>query len=454
MKKLIPFLLVLLLISCQSFLIPSTPYWVDKKPGGNSKYVYFIGHGTARDYQLAKNNAYLEALEETSVYVGKEIQEIYYRELLASDKVAQLGMKLNSQYVSSNDGVYDYYVLFRANRKNIESNWSDSYKDLLAKEEEIGNLISLAMDEYKNSNDVQSVRYLLKALEISLVFEPRNSEYQSKPLFEKVMKQINQVELKLKSFDSDTASAVVQLSRRYGILHPPVKNANIAANFTVREMEKGNVVTSLVYMTDNKGQAFFTNINPYMVSEGEIVFSIDMESELEDLALVAPKEYVDSLQSLLAEKQLSFSYKLSINDNKKYGILFYEYDENGIRLESEKAKEAFVSSLKGEGIEFEEVSSTEEELEFIIEDIREKYPHLDYIIFSRLGAIESVKIRDEFVYSIGGEAFVIELDTKKEIAKEEKVRLASWKTDKMEALYLGLEEYGKILALKFLSVFK
>lgn len=454
MKKVLPFLLVLLLFSCQSILIPSTPYWVDRKPGGNNRYVYFIGHGTARDYQLAKNNAYLEALEETSVYVGKDIQEIYYRELLATDNVAQLGMKLNSQFVANNDGIYDYYVLFRANRKNVESNWSDDYKALLAKEAEIGNLISLAMDEYKNNNDVQSVRYLLKALEISLIFEPRNSEYQSKPLFEKVMKQINQIELKLKSFDSGTASAVVKLSRHYGILYPPVKNANIAANFTVREIGKGNVVTSLVYMTDNKGQAFFTNINPYMVSEGEIVFSIDMERELQDLSLAAPKEYVDSIRAVLVEKQLSFSYKLSIRDNKKYGILFYEYDENGVRLDSEKAKEVFVSSLKEEGIEFEEVSSTEEELEFIIEEIREKYPHLDYIVFSRLGAIESEKIRDEFVYSIGGETSVIELRTKKEIAKEEKIRIASWKTDKREALVMGLEEYGKILALKFLSVFK
>lgn len=446
--------LIIFLTSCQSFFVSSIPTWSITKPKDTNKWVYFVGKGEDKDPQLAKNKAYLDALQASAEFVGAEVVETYYRELFDTDAIAQFGMTVSKQYQTTVEDIVEYYVLFKASRRSIESNWSEDYKKILAHEEEIKTLLADSVEDYKNNNDVESVNKILKALARSLTFDIKNEELKSSVILEKALLQLSQIEINIKKYNPRTAEAEVKLTRKYGILHPPVKNAIVNASFMTYEPLASQIPSSIVYMTDNKGRFTFSPINPYFVKKGQVTFLLDMESELYNLSLVAPKEYLENLEQVISNIRVSFDYELEQkNSSEKVGISLTEYREDGQRLFSNYAQDTFISYFNTENTNLTTITLNEEEFDFILEEVKENYPEIKYLIWGRVGVLDNTVVDDEYMYSIGGDVYLIDVSNKTVIKEESLAKVSSFDFDRNIALMKGFEKYGKLLAVNYISNF-
>lgn len=454
MKKYFYLVLLILLASCESIFVSSIPTWSITKPKDSNKWVYFVGKGEDKDAQLAKNKAYLNALQDAAEFVGSDVVETYYRELVDTDAIAQFGITVSKQYQTNIEETVEYYVLFKASRKSIESNWSEDYKKTLAQEEEIKKLLSAAIEDYKNNNDVESVNKILKALALSFTFEIKNEELQSSIILEKALHQLSQIEINIKKYNPKTAEAEVKLTRKYGILHPPVKNAIVNASFMTYEPLASQIPSSIVYMTDNKGKFTFSPINPYFVKKGQVTFLLDMETALYNLSLVAPKEYLESLEKVISSIRVSFDYEQEQKiSSENVGISLTEYREDGQRLFTNLAQDTFVSYFNAENTNLTTITLNEEEFDFILEEVKENYPDIKYLIWGRVGVLDNAVVEDEYMYSIGGDIYLIDVDSKTIIKEESLARVSSFDFDRTTALTKGFQKYGKLLAVKYIANF-
>ncbi len=459
MRKYISFFVLLILItitSCNSLFLPdATPTWAINIPQNSKKWVYFYGYGNATNVQLAKNRANIDVLESVASYIGSDISETYYREISDNSSVVGLGMDLYREAdLTLSDGSIEYHVLYRANRTILEDNFSDEYKEILETENRIENLLSLALEDYKENNDVESISKLLNALSLSLTFPVRNEEYSSEVLLDKVLGQLSELKIKVSKVKSDKGEAEVKLVRTYGLFHPPVKNANVSARFMTYEPLANQVESSIIYKTDDRGKFLFTPINPYMVKEGTVTFYLDMETELYNLALVAPVDYVKKINDVIANIQISFDYSIeSKGSAESVGIILNEFNEEGRKLNTSFAQDTFVEYFESQNVLIKSVSSVEEELELAIEDVKANYPELRYLIWGRVGSVDSVMLGSDISYSISGDIYLVDLSTK-EILKEERLAsVASWNESSEVALTEGFKKYGKLIAVKYISQF-
>jgi hypothetical protein len=452
--SLVSVLLLLLLASCQTLFVSSVPAWAVKKPANSKKWVYFLGTGTASELRLARNKAYLAALQEAGEFVGADIAETYYRELTDTGRVEQLGMEIYRQWQTSNEGNVECYVLFRASRSSMEGNWSDEYRETIRKESEIDRLLALSLEQYKANNDVDSVNSLLSALAISLSYSPTNPRYQSREILDLAISRLEKIEIKIKNSNPATGAASVKLTRSYGLLYPPVKNAPVTAEFTTYEPLGYKAVSRLSFLSDRRGELTFSPLNPYTSKSGRVTFRLDLDEELSKIAAVAPREYLQRLDEVISSVNVSFEYSLAPNaDAEKVGIAFAEFGEEGERLETHYARAAFTECFEQEDIRLTTLELDEEELEYIIDEAREKYPEIEQLIWARVGILDSADASDETLYSVGGEVYLINLISGRIEQNETLAKVAVWAKDGKAAVKDGFEKFGKLLAVKFISHF-
>ncbi len=447
-------ILIFLLTSCQSlFVAEEIPSWAAKRPKNTKKWVYFYGHGEGSNPQLAKNKGNIEVLEEIEAFIGADGSETYYRELSDTSQIKLFGMELYREAnVPLMEGGHAYYVLYKADRTLLEQSFSEEYKEILQTEQKISELLSSALEDYKENNDVESISKLLNALSLSLTFPVKNEAYKSDVLLNKVIKQLSELKIKIRRVKPETGEAEVKLIRTYGLFHPPVKNANVSARFTTYEPLSGTVGSSLLYKTDDRGRLQFKPVNPYMVKEGSVTFYLDIKSELYNLSLVAPEDYMARINEVIANIQASFDYSIASKDeDASFGIVLNEFDADGRLLDSTFAQDAFKAFYEEQGIKISPlVSSNEEELALALEDIKSRYPEIRYLIWGRVGVVDTRQLGEDSAYSITGDIYLIDMKENVTLKEEKLAAVASWDEDKAVALEEGYKKYGRLVAVKFI----
>lgn len=460
MKKIttyVALLSLILLTSCQTlFLAEGVPTWSVKRPKNNNKVVYFYGYGEGANPQLAKNKGNVAVLEELEAFIGADGAENFYRELSDTSGIKAFEMSIYKEVSAPlSDGSHAYYVLYKASRSLLEQSFSEEYKAILKTEEEISSLLEQALEAYKDNNDVESISKLLNALSLSLTFPVRNEEYQSEVLLEKVIGQLSELKIRVQKVKPDSATAEVKLVRTYGLFYPPVKNANVSARFTTYEPLTGKVESSLMYKTNDRGKFQFKPVNPFMVKEGSVTFYLDMKSELFNLSLVAPEEYVDKIKDIISNIQISFDYAIASNgDDTTVGIVLNEFDVDGRLLDTTFAQDAFIAFMEEQKVSITPlVSSSEEELLPALEDIKSRYPEIRYLIWGRVGVVDSRLLGRDQAYSITGDIYLVDMESNNTLKEEKLAAVASWNEDGTVALEAGYKKYGRLVAVKFISEF-
>ena len=137
-------------------------------PPSVSGSVSFVGEGRGESEQNARAAAYRSALERMGSDLGYDIVSSYYRELLNTDRIAELGSYIASSYSTFDNSGYYYYVLVITPADSFDERRSEDIEKARGRDREIASLLSSASAHYRANEDVDALSDVLSALSLSL----------------------------------------------------------------------------------------------------------------------------------------------------------------------------------------------------------------------------------------------------------------------------------------------
>jgi len=352
--------------------------------------VMYTGHGIAFSEESAKDRAYQEILDKIGKDLGYEIGNQYLREILATGEISSLSTSVVDTYINQQaNGAWNYYVMVRTPQSVLLSSRSPDYKSLLEREAKIEDTLSETIALYRDNKDVSAINKVLEAIVISLEGDVNNPDYTSEALLEKALGYLDKLRITLSSPSKDCSIAVgVKVKRAKGLFYPPVEGATVLARYTMMDTDNNTIESSIECRTDKRGSFRFKNTNPYILRTGEVRFSILLDSSLlSKIEANAPKGFLNSLYSILAEKEVSYSYegKKSLSpDDLLIAVALYDEEGNPIDTTS------FISDVDNyldwaKMPEYSYVSIYGDEFEDMYYSLLDEYPSYSYFIIVRVG---------------------------------------------------------------------
>lgn len=392
MRKLILlFLPLFLMISCAHFTSSEYPVWIDKTPSANG-YLVFVGYGEGDSQKQARDSAYENALVKMGEGLGYDPREYYLRELIAYEKIGNLGSTVSDYYEENVDGIWHSWVRIDTNETSYIEARSEEYQALLDREEAIMQTMQDSLDEYRDNRDVSAINKILEAISISLEGPVENPSCTPSALRDKALEYIENLEISLRNEERDSIGVTVRLSRAKGWFHPRVEDAHILATYRIVNSSEELVETVFVSKTGDDGEFFFNSTNPLIIREGEIVFSVILDQALlESIEASSEEGFLDPILDALKQKDKTYAYhERGKLDSKSTLIVLSVIDINGQPISDRTFLDAFSSFLEIAGTSdwmiMESVDESDEE-ELLL-SLTRQYPSIDAFIISRIGVVE------------------------------------------------------------------
>ncbi len=440
-------------ISCATVSVFVRPDWISTTPKISGAVMY-VGHGISFSEEGAKDDAYKEILDKIGKDLGYEIGTQYFRQLMSTDSIESLSTEVSDHYVyQETNGEWHYYVLARTSAKILENSRSQSYVELLQREDNISKKLSDSISLYKENRDVDAINALLEAIVISLEGDVNNPDYTPDFLLEKVINYAENLRITLSKEAKESIGVTVKVSRTKGLFYPPVNNSSVIAKYSMMDIN-GDIISSTVRcMTNKKGTFRFKNTNPYIIRSGEIVFSILLDSNLlSKIEEKAQEGFLDSLYNILEEKSVAYSYDDTGRfspDELLFAIALYDTDGNQIDNPDfiEEVKRYFSTAKVAD---FSFVIAFGEESEDIYYDLLKTYPEYRYYAILRVGVTDFKQYRDEIYARTEGRVTIVSSSDEREIAVQDSYMVGSGH-DSESASYDSLLREARIIAGRLLE---
>lgn len=392
MRKLIlALVLILTLVSCISLSDGGYPVWIEDDPKVNG-YIVFVGYGEGENQKDARDKAYENALGLMGSGLGYDPKELYLRELIAYDRINNLGAKVIDYFEEEDNGVYRSWVRIDALETTYIQARSEEYSALLDREKRIEEKLDEALSEYKANRDTEAINRVLEALLISLEGSVEKEEYTSSALTDKAIGYIDTLKLSVRNKDPESAEALIRVSRAKGWFYPRVEEAHVRS-FYKMENSSGQIIESYFdSKTNEDGEFRFYSTNPYMIWNGTVKFSIMLDEDIVEVIVDNGGEsYIVRILEALDSKSTSFDYEYSGKlDKAKTLIVLSQIDINGQIIRDDTFIKEFHKFLLEAGSEGWSIAKelTEEDITDLIEKIAALYPNIENYIISSIGIVE------------------------------------------------------------------
>ncbi len=310
-------------------MIKNLPSWYYNPESRVAKgEIAFIGDGSsAESSRQAELVAYSNLFEKLEDYVGTEIGRESYRDLINTGSIESLGVHiiLTDRSYSEKRDVYRVLILCGASEEIMTSLRTESREEEYNREKEAVALVDEADQCIKDSKDLRAVQLYLQSMILSHDLDGIEEGYDYQSILKEVKQILSTLSLKVVSSNTSEASCSVCVERRETILKTKVDMAEIRASYICLDGLGNTWEDSYSFTSNSDGVFQFRSVNYTLAAVGDIVFTFDIYSEIEQIRSF-DSETADVLSSLVEEKKIAFSYDKNLN-RPTTGIQVLAYNE-------------------------------------------------------------------------------------------------------------------------------
>lgn len=448
---------VLLLSGCTVFksLSSGNPLWYYNPPVSASQ-ISFIGEAVAETRRQAELLAFTDVIEKLSSYLGFAIDRAAYRELSTAGTITEYGLTvLKADVTAHADGSFRVIVLASAPKEKISGLRSQSAIDLGERLELIESLI-LEGDEFiKTGKHVEGVRNYIKSMELSYGIDSRNldSSYSFDVILSEVIYILDSLRLTVGRGNPAGLTCDVRVTRKGPFISSPVELCPVKASFEATDAGNNRYSDSYSFVTDRDGYMTFLPVNPSVVITGNIVFSIDLDSEIASIEKLDPKAGAQ-IREVLSSKTGVFSYHRQYGmgpmavSSIRFGSLrdFYDSKDSTAYIVSRFTDDGTSASACPADADLDDA--------VLIERAKKSYPEAGVLLILRSGVIDVVTSETGVsVASIEGQALLYRLSDGALLFDSSTVYSTGFGEDRESALLSGRVRFEDIIYTMIKAVY-
>ncbi len=442
-------LLMLTAVGCSSISnqmraeMEGLPSWV-YEPQVSPSQVAFIGKATASTSENARLYACTDILNQLSDYIGGEVPDSYYRELTMSSAISSLRLKITHTTSKSTGGNITVYLLAVANKEILESERTQSYNAMLDRQKRISTILAQADEAYRNNRDMETIVGYAQAALIATEGFVEEPEYQFDVLMKRVESYVGALRISIAKLKPEVPSCTVTVKRKSRLLSPKVLGAQVVASFESRDGVGAVYVDNISFKTSAETGTFgFTPVNPGIVGTGEINFTIDITTELEQLERAAGSAAVANLKNLLRQSTVTVAYSRK-STIAPAGVLVdvMEFTLQGALRNSTVATDAIVSEFAIDGTTLQPIQISELDEEDFYATINLKYPQATYLIAGKAGVSDVVPVGGGMMVLANGSVILQDLRNGQVLKNSEEIRVVMWGEDLQQAMDAAFRQFG------------
>lgn len=339
MKKVLSLVLVvlmlLMLVSCSSINallranISGLPFWVyEPELGIGRTKTAIVAQGKAQSQRQAALMARTHLKDKLSEMLGYELGQEAFREISVLGTLSELSLKVQDEFAVFQDGEYTVYIHAVMDQKKLETATTSETKRKTELVKTIETLV-LEGDEFvKTGQEVKAIENYLQAMALGYDLDYIDKEYSFDELYNVVFSLAQTLEMKITSSDSSSARCTISLMRQGRYMADPVASAEILATFNAVDSKDNIYEDSFVYVTDASGSMEFYTINNSITRSGQVVFTLNLNPEIEAIRELEKSERVQALIAVLQSKKVVFDYsrKYALGD---LAVSVIEHDKLG-----------------------------------------------------------------------------------------------------------------------------
>ena len=406
---LILLLICLVLTGCSSVTalvkssISGLPYWVYSPQFGlDSSKTAFVAQGKASTARQAELFAYSDLLEQVGAYLGVELGQEQYKELSVLGTISELDLTVKDSESTFQDGETVFYVLAVADTELLEQASSEETKKKNETAKNVEKLI-LKGDEYvKEGQDLKGVSCYLQSMALSYGQDYIKEEYSYATIAEDVKEILDSISITLTSTNAKTAECTVQVLRKATLFPSRVKAAEIKASYTAIDVTGANYGDSFLYSTDDSGTIKYSPLNFTMVRKGSVVFSFNLDTELEALANT-DEQTVSQLKELIQSKSATFNYDREYTLGS-IAVSVIEHDASGYVTGNQTTTDYFVFCLNVDGAQAQAYYALSDQEEDVLYDYVQTRGSCDCLLVCRFGQTETIVSSNGIFVTVEGTA--------------------------------------------------
>ncbi len=424
--------------------VEGVPAWV-YEPQVSSSQRAFVGQGIAVNAFNAKLLAYEDILSQISTYIGEDVTAQYYRELSTTDAIGSLRLRITQEHVKSENGQTVVHLLAAVDADQLVLARTASYDAMLARQDRIASILSQADLAYRHNRDLEAVSLYVDAAIVANGGYIENPSYQFDTLMGKIESFVSALRISISRIHSEEPSCTVTVRRISRLLPPKVLGAAVTANFKARNGMGEPYVDHVAFNTADSGSFQFVPMNPGMMGDGEVSFSIDVSEDIARLEQAAGPEAVAGLKAAVESSVESFSYS-RVSDIAKAGVVvdIMEFSLQGNLRDSNVATDMIVEEFGYDGVVLTPAFSSEQEEEDFFVEMRRRYPEYRYLMYGRGGVSDILPMGGGQMVLVNGSVSLFVLADASVVKQTDDIRIAVWGTDLETATDEAFRRFGLV----------
>lgn len=346
----------------------------------------FVATGTATTERQAELLAYSKLADSVSSYLGYEISQENYRELVTLGIISEYSLSVEEKFSMLKNGNYIVFLLAKADYENLQAFRTAEEIERENKADRIKALIIEGDGYLKNNEDLNGVSCYLRSMVLSKDVKGLESQYSFDSIKQEVIEILRTTTMNIESCDSSKVTATLNLRRKESFLASDVQNCKILASYVSVDGRGNEYQDSFSYTTDKNGRIQFKIFNNAILKKGKVKFAFDLEQDIQALY------EVDSISAALIEdlvdsKSVAFEYDRSYTLGK-IGICVLEYDMETNLKNSVEFTNRLCAEISSEGILCTPLRYFEESDEVLLKKAFEDKKDLGCLAILKSGPID------------------------------------------------------------------
>jgi len=461
-------LIMLSLMSCATFFdsiearVKGVPVWTLGNPSNTLSSLYFVGEGISEEgsSDAAEMLAYEDLLQEIARYTGADLLERQQRELIQEDRIAELSVRIEETFQKEEDGVFRYYLLAAADRKNINDHIRRTSEQTQKLRESYQRIADEAEKAYSRREDYTAVHLYLEAARQAYETSVPDSREQAKQYLGKAADVLAEIQLTPADRTVGSRTFGVSVSRGSGAFALKIADAEITASFTVQNTAGKETAMVRELVTDVQGSASLTISHPGFRGVDSLVMKLEL-SEIEEIyeTFAGDDEFTplfDTLRNLRSRKYISIPYTI----HSKYLVgdiftVFYEADRNSRQVQEAYALNSFIRTLAADGIESAEAVSSRIDDIAMTDQVFSAFPlgaaGADKVIAASVEISTIKNLQTVFIATAEGILRVIDAAAMADLRKPERLAANGMGQTRADAEAAALTRFGEVAAATLLN---
>ncbi len=214
--------------------------------------------------------------------------------------------------------------------------------------------------------------------------------------------------------DKKNANCTVQVTRKSVLVSSRVKTADIKASYEAIDVTGALYSDAFIYSTDDMGNVAFSSLNFTMVREGSVLFSLDLDDELNALESSTNANTARELKSLVDSKTVSFDY------DRKYSlgtiaVAVVEHDLMGYITGNKNTADYIVLCLTSDGATAQAYYALSDQEADILYDYVQTRGSCDCLLVCRFGQTNTIESSNGIFVTVEGTGILYSTDLSKGI---------------------------------------